>query len=420
MTSLNLKAIEPNLAELDAHLTLRSYIAGYTLSRADLWVWGALRSNRVATSYIKQALMVNLSRWFNFIEESNAWIADAVLAASAAKLSVKENKEDDGASYDIGLQDTEKGVVTRFPPEPSGYLHIGHAKAALLNNYFAHEKYKGTLILRFDDTNPSKEKEEFQESIKEDLTLLGIKADKTSHTSDFFQELYDHCLQLIKDGNAFADDSTKDEMAYDRGERPGTAVRAPPQASKNREISIEDTLAKFEEMKAGTPEGTRWSIRAKMGYDHANSAMRDPVVYRCNPQPHHRTKDTWKVYPTYDFACPIVDSVEGVTHALRTTEYNERDEQYQWFITALKLRKVYNWNFSRLNMIKTLLSKRKLTKLVDEGVVTGWDDPRMPTVRGIRRHGMTIAALHEFILKQGPSKNVVLQDWSAFWATNKK
>lgn len=420
MTSLNLKAIEPHLAELDAHLTLRSYIVGYTLSRADLWTWGALRSNRVATSYIKQGLMVNLSRWFNFVEESNSWITEAVLSASAAKLSVKDTKEDEGGSYDIGLQDTEKGVVTRFPPEPSGYLHIGHAKAALLNNYFAHEKYKGTLILRFDDTNPSKEKQEFQDSIIEDLALLGVKPDKTSHTSDFFQELHDYCIQLIKDGNAFADDSTKDEMAYDRGERAGTAVRATPIASKRRDISIEETLAKFEEMKAGTEEGVKWSIRAKMGYDHANGAMRDPVVYRCNPQPHHRTKDAWKVYPTYDFACPIVDSVEGVTHALRTTEYNERDEQYQWFITALKLRKVYNWNFSRLNMIRTLLSKRKLTKLVDEGVVTGWDDPRMPTVRGIRRHGMTVAALHEFILKQGPSKNVVLQDWSAFWATNKK
>lgn len=364
--------------------------------------------------------MVNLTRWFTFIEDSNPWITDAVLSASAAKLAVKETKEDEGASYDIGLQDTEKGVVTRFPPEPSGYLHIGHAKAALLNNYFAHEKYKGTLILRFDDTNPSKEKQEFQDAIVEDLKLLGIQPDKTSHTSDFFQELHDYCIRMLKEGKAFADDSTKDEMAYDRGERAGTTVRATPQASKRRDYGIEESLAIFEEMKAGTEEGKRWSIRARMAYDHTNGTMRDPVIYRCNPEPHHRTKDTWKVYPTYDFACPIVDSLEGVTHALRTTEYNERDEQYQWFIDALKLRKVYNWNFSRLNMVKTLLSKRKLTKLVDEGVVTGWDDPRMPTVRGIRRHGMTVPALHEFILKQGPSKNVVLQDWSAFWATNKK
>lgn len=409
MTALNLKAIEGQLADLDTHLTLRSFISGFTISKADLWVWGVLRSNRVAQSYIKQGLRVNISRWFNFIEESNPWVAEAVTAASAVKAA--EKNEDVGGNFDIGLQDTSKGVVTRFPPEPSGYLHIGHAKAALLNDYFAHTKYKGTLLLRFDDTNPSKEKQEFEDSIIEDLALLGVTPDKVSHTSDWFQELYEYCVQMLREGTAYADDTPQQILRDERME--GIA-------SKRRDQSSEESLARFEDMKAGTEEGKKWFIRAKISYTDPNKAMRDPVIYRCSPQPHHRTGDKWKIYPTYDFCCPIVDAIEGVTHALRTTEYKDRDAQYQWFLKTLKLRNVYNWDFNRLNLIRTLLSKRKLTKFVDTGFVRGWDDPRMPTVRGVRRRGMTIGALQEFILKQGPSKNVVNLDWSTFWATNKK
>lgn len=409
MTALNLKAIEGQLADLDTHLTLRSFISGFTISKADLWVWGVLRSNRVAQSYIKQGLRVNISRWLNFIEESNPWVAEAVTAASAVKAA--EKNEDVGGNFDIGLQDTSKGVVTRFPPEPSGYLHIGHAKAALLNDYFAHTKYKGTLLLRFDDTNPSKEKQEFEDSIIEDLALLGVTPDKVSHTSDWFQELYEYCVQMLREGTAYADDTPQQILRDERME--GIA-------SKRRDQSSEESLARFEDMKAGTEEGKKWFIRAKISYTDPNKAMRDPVIYRCSPQPHHRTGDKWKIYPTYDFCCPIVDAIEGVTHALRTTEYKDRDAQYQWFLKTLKLRNVYNWDFNRLNLIRTLLSKRKLTKFVDTGFVRGWDDPRMPTVRGVRRRGMTIGALQEFILKQGPSKNVVNLDWSTFWATNKK
>ena len=295
--------------------------------------------------------------------------------------------------------------------EHRGYLHIGHAKAALLNDYFAHKKYQGTLLLRFDDTNPIKEKQEFQDAIVEDLALMGITPDKVTHTSDYFQELYEHCVKMLKDGTAYADDTPQDILRKERMD--GIA-------SKRRDAAVEENLAHFEEMKAGTGEGTKWFIRAKMSVDDPNKALRDPVIYRCSPQPHHRTGDTWKIYPTYDFCCPIVDALEGVTHALRTTEYNDRDAQYQWMLKALGLRHVYNWNFSRLSFVRTFLSKRKLTKLVDNGAVSGWDDPRMPTVRGIRRAGMTIPALQEFILKQGPSKNIVNLDWSTFWATNKK
>ncbi|KAK8208208.1 glutamyl-tRNA synthetase [Phyllosticta capitalensis] len=410
LTPLNLKAVEAPLAELDAHLTLRSHIVGYGLTDADITVWKTLRDNRVAHAYIKQNLMVNLTRWFKYIEE--AYPEQSALAhRPAKKAAAADEKKGDEGNYDIGLQDVENGVVTRFPPEPSGYLHIGHAKAALLNDYFAHKKYQGTLILRFDDTNPSKEKQEFQDSIIEDLALMGIKPDRSTHTSDYFQELYEYCIQLIKEGNGYADDTAQEQMRQERMD--GIA-------SKRRDASVEDNLARFEEMKKGTEEGTKWCIRAKMSVDNPNKALRDPVVYRCNPQEHHRTGATWKIYPTYDFCCPIVDSIEGVTHALRTTEYKDRDAQYQWFIKALKLRGVHNWDFARMNFVRTLLSKRKLTKLVDAGLVWGWDDPRMPTVRGIRRRGMTIPALQEFILKQGPSKNIVNLDWTTFWATNKK
>ena len=349
-------------------------------------------------------------RWFRFLEELCPWATSALDSLNSAARE-KKSKSSQGANYDIALLNTEKGVVTRFPPEPSGYLHIGHAKAALLNDYFAHEKYTGTLLVRFDDTNPSNEKVEFHDSIIEDLALMGIKPDKLSYTSDYFDELYEHGLQMIRDGNAYADDTDKDTMA---------AQRMEGEPSKQRDATVEENLAHFEEMKQGTPGGTKWCIRAKMSVDNPNKAMRDPVIYRCNPSEHHRTSTKWKIYPTYDFCCPIVDSMEGVTHALRTIEYRDRNPQYQWMLDALKLRPVQIWDFARMNFVRTLLSKRKLTKLVDQGIVWGWDDPRFPTIRGIRRRGMTVPALREFILRQGPSKNVTNLDWTLFWSTNKK
>lgn len=293
-----------------------------------------------------------------------------------------------------------------------GYLHIGHAKAALLSDYFAHQAYNGTLRLRLDDTNPSKEKQEYQDAIIEDLALMGIKPDKMSYTSDYFDYLYDMCIRMIKEGHAYADDTTQEKMRDERWN--GIA-------SARRDRTVEENLRIFDEMKAGSPEGLQNCIRAKLSVDNPNKAMRDPVIYRCNVDtPHHRTGTKWKIYPTYDFACPVVDSHEGVTHALRSTEYTDRNPQYQWFLDTLKLRQVHMWDFARMNFIKTFLSKRKLAKLVDTGKVWGWDDPRMPTIRGVRRRGMTIPALRDFILKQGPSRNIVTMDWTNFWAGNKK
>ncbi|KAL9107351.1 MAG: hypothetical protein Q9227_007716 [Pyrenula ochraceoflavens] len=271
---------------------------------------------------------------------------------AATQLKEKKPKRKEGANYNIGLQDTDRGVVTRFPPEPSGYLHIGHAKAVFLNDYFAHEKYPGTLLCRFDDTNPEKEKEEFTQAIVEDLALMGIKPDRVSFTSSYFTELYEACVTLIKNGKAYADDTPKDRLSEQRKNR---------QASRHRDETVENNLARFEEMKRGSEDGRRWSIRAKINFDSRNGALRDPIIYRCNiKDPHARTGTAWKMYPTYDFACPVIDSLEGVTHALRTTEYRDRNPQYQWFLDALKLRKVHIWDFARMNFVRTLLSKRKL------------------------------------------------------------
>lgn len=240
---------------------------------------------------------------------------------------------------------------------------------------------------------------------------MGIRPDRTSYTSDYFEELYQYCVTMLKDGKAYCDDSERETMQKERYD----GIK-----SRCRDLSLEDNVAHFEEMKKGTDEGLRWCVRAKISVDNPNKAMRDPVIYRCNTTPHVRTGDKWKIYPTYDFCCPIVDSMEGVTHALRTNEYRDRNPQYEWMLVALSLRKVHIWDFARMNFIRTFLSKRKLTKLVDEGRVWGWDDPRFPTIRGIRRRGMTIDALREFVLKQGPSRNIVQLDWTLFWATNKK
>lgn len=314
----------------------------------------------------------------------------------------------------MDLPNAAAGVVTRFPPEPSGYLHIGHSKAALLNDFFAHEQYPGgKLILRFDDTNTEKEKEEYQDAIREDVGLLGIKPDQISYTSDYFDQIDKYCVKIIEVGKAYADDTPGDVMS---------TMRYNKESSVRRDESIEDNLKRYELMKSGSDEGAKWCIRAKISPQNDNASLRDPVIFRCpkNKTPHHRTGTKYNAYPTYQFACPIVDSLEGVTHALRTTEYNDQDAQYKWILKALELRAPFIWTFSKIQFVRTLMSKRKLTKLVDAGTVSGWDDPRFPTVRGMRRRGMTVQGLRDFMVSQGPSKNVVNMDWHTIWTMNKK
>ncbi|TRX93699.1 hypothetical protein FHL15_005375 [Xylaria flabelliformis] len=410
----NFQAFRKAFEELNAHLLLRSHIVGYNLAFADLVLWATIRGNHIALSSIRKTEN-NVARWYNYVEASNPWVIESFSAVNYAstkeKVAARAAASAAGASYDIDLPGITGPVVTRFPPEPSGYLHIGHAKAALLNDYFAHLRPGGRLLCRFDDTNPSKEKMEFQDAILFDLKLMNIIPEKITYSSDYFQKMHDYAIQLIKDGKAFADDSELGKGDEDRKNR---------LPSKRRDLGIDETLARFEEMKTGSEEGQRWAIRARIAYDSPNGTLRDPVIYRCNLEPHHRTGSQWKVYPTYDFCAPILDSIEGVTVALRTNEYRDRNVQYEWMQEALRLRKVPIWDFSRLNFVRTLLSKRKLTRIVDEGKVWGWDDPRMPTIRGIIRRGVVVPALREFILKQGPSRNIVNLEWGTFWSTNRK
>lgn len=354
---------------------------------------------------------MNALRWYNHIN-SLAFVVASLsnLAEQIQKLSIKKKDE---ANYEIGLEGAEMGkVVTRFPPEPSGYLHIGHAKAALLNQYFA-RKYQGRFIIRFDDTNPTKENIEFENSILEDLDLLGIHSSdsKITYTSNYFDKCEELAIKMIHEGKAYVDDTDQETMREERNKGA---------ASKCRENSIEENLRRFQEMKKASEEGLKNCLRAKISPDHPNGCMRDPVLYRCNLTPHHRTGSTYKIYPTYDFACPIVDSIEGVTHTLRTNEYHDRIEQYYWIIDALGIRKPFIWEFSRLNFVYTLLSKRKLNWFVNNKLVTGWDDPRFPTVRGILRRGLTVDALKKYILMQGPSTSTVSLEWDKLWAVNKQ
>ena len=322
----------------------------------------------------------------------------------------KKNLGREEAKY-IDLPDAVKGqVVVRFPPEASGYLHIGHAKAALLNYYYQNA-FEGKLIFRFDDTNPAKENEEFENVIRVDVDLLQIKPDICSYTSDHFDFILQQCEMLLQNNLAYVDDTPNEEMKNERELKV---------ESKNRNNSVDKNLKMWQEMKGGTEFGQKCCVRVKMDMSSPNGCLRDPTIYRCKKEKHPRTGNKYNVYPTYDFACPIVDSVEGVTHALRTTEYADRDAQFYWILDLLKLRKPHIYSYSRLNMMNTVLSKRKLTWFVENGLVDGWDDPRMPTVRGILRRGMTVEALKHFIVAQGSSRSVVYMDWDKIWSFNRK
>eukprot|EP01012_Entosiphon_sulcatum_P048417 TRINITY_DN66895_c0_g1_i1.p1 TRINITY_DN66895_c0_g1~~TRINITY_DN66895_c0_g1_i1.p1 ORF type:complete len:567 (-),score=113.96 TRINITY_DN66895_c0_g1_i1:61-1761(-) len=312
----------------------------------------------------------------------------------------------------LKLKEAKKGqVVTRFPPEASGYIHIGHAKAALVN-FLLSRMYEGKMILRFDDTNPDKEKTEFEEAILHDLHALKIQWDiGPTYTSDYFPQMLDYAQQLIDSGKAYCDDTPQEEMQKCRFDGIPTACRE-NSVDRNREL--------WDEMLKLSEQGRKTCLRAKISIDNKNKALRDPVIYRCNANPHPRTGTKFTVYPTYDFACPIVDSLEGVSHALRTSEYNDRNDQYKWMCKALSIRCPMIDDFSRLNMEYTLMSKRKLTQFVEQGLVRGWDDPRMPTVRGLLRKGVTVEALQEFVKVQGMSKSNNVMEWEKIWNGNKK
>ncbi|CAK6442203.1 unnamed protein product [Pipistrellus nathusii] len=398
--------------ELNHCLSLRTYLVGNSLSLADLCVWATLKGTAAWQEQLQQnSAPVHVKRWFGFLEAQQAFQSVGTKwNVSATKAKGAPQKKPDVGKF-VELPGAEMGKVTvRFPPEASGYLHIGHAKAALLNQHYQ-VNFKGKLIMRFDDTNPEKEKEDFEKVILEDVAMLHIEPDQFTYTSDHFGTIMNYAEKLIREGKAYVDDTPAERMKAEREQRT---------ESKHRNNSVEKNLQMWEEMKKGSPLGQSCCLRAKIDMNSNNGCMRDPTLYRCKIQPHPRTGNRYNVYPTYDFACPIVDSIEGVTHALRTTEYHDRDEQFYWIIEALGIRKPYIWEYSRLNLNNTVLSKRKLTWFVNEGLVDGWDDPRFPTVRGVLRRGMTVEGLKQFIAAQGSSRSVVNMEWDKIWAFNKK
>uniref|UniRef100_A0A8B9PSY0 Bifunctional glutamate/proline--tRNA ligase n=1 Tax=Apteryx owenii TaxID=8824 RepID=A0A8B9PSY0_APTOW len=362
--SLFLSAVQ----ELNHCLSLRTYLVGNSLSLADLCVWAVLKGNNIWQEQLQQnEAPVHAKRWYGFLEAQGAFQSvGAKWIAGAPKVKMATEKKADVGKF-VELPGAEMGkVIVRFPPEASGYLHIGHAKAALLNQHYQ-VNFKGKLIMRFDDTNPEKEKEDFEKVILEDVAMLHIKPDQFTYTSDHFETIMKYAEKLIQEGKAYVDDTPAEQMKVER---------------------VEKNLQMWEEMKKGTEYGQTCCLRAKIDMSSNNGCLRDPTLYRCKNQPHPRTGSTYKVYPTYDFACPIVDSIEGVTHALRTTEYHDRDEQFYWIIEALGIRKPYIWEYSRLNLNNTVLSKRKLTWFVNEGL--------------------------------GSSRSVVNMEWDKIWSFNKK
>jgi glutaminyl-tRNA synthetase len=289
-------------------------------------------------------------------------------------------------------------VWTRFPPEPNGYLHIGHAKAICLDFGLADE-FGGGTNLRFDDTNPEKEETEYVDSIITDVRWLGFEWEGLHYASDYFQQLHDWAVQLIKAGKAYVDDLSADEIRQYRG-----TLTEPGKASPHRGRSVEENLDLFARMKAGEfPDGSR-CLRAKIDMASPNLNMRDPVMYRILRKPHHRTGDTWCIYPLYDYAHGQSDSLENITHSMCTLEFESHRPLYNWFIQELGIFPSQQLEFDRLNLTYTLLSKRRLLQLVQEGRVSGWDDPRMPTLSGIRRRGYTPGALRNFVANVGVTK----------------
>ena len=295
-------------------------------------------------------------------------------------------------------------VMTRFPPEPNGYLHLGHAKSICLNFGLA-QKYGGKTNLRYDDTNPTKEDTEYVDSIKEDIQWLGFHWDKELYASDYFDQLYEWAEDLIKRGLAYVDDQNQEEIRLNRGtvDKPGTP-------SPWRDRTPEENLKLFREMKAGKYAEGEKVLRAKIDMAHPNMMFRDPLLYRIKFAHHHRTGDKWCIYPMYDYTHGQCDSIEHITHSICTLEFDVHRPLYDWFIETLGIYPSHQYEFARLNLTYTLMSKRKLLELVQKGLVSGWDDPRMPTLCGVRRRGYTAEALRMFCDKIGVSKRDQLMD----------
>ena len=296
------------------------------------------------------------------------------------------------------IAETGNTIQTRFPPEPNGYLHIGHAKSICLNFGLA-QRYGGKCNLRFDDTNPVKEDTEYVDSIKEDIKWLGFEWAVERYASDYFDQLYDWAIELIKKGKAYVDDQTQEQIRQGRG-----TIQQPGTESPWRNRSVEENLQLFEDMKAGKYSDGEKVLRAKIDMAHPNMLFRDPILYRILHTEHHRTGNKWCIYPMYDYAHGQSDSIERITHSICTLEFDVHRPLYDWFIQELGIFPSHQYEFARLNLTYTVMSKRKLLQLVKDQVVTGWDDPRMPTICALRRKGYTPASIRAFAEKVGVAK----------------
>lgn len=324
---------------------------------------------------------------------------------------------------EIITNDLESGkyqsILTRFPPEPNGYLHIGHAKSICLNFGLA-KKYGGKTNIRFDDTNPTKEDVEYVDAIKEDIKWLGFEWANEFYASDYFEQLYTWAQELIKKGLAYVDDQTQEEIRLNRG-----TVSTPGKNSPWRDRSVEENLKLFEEMRQGKYKEGEKVLRAKIDMAHPNMLFRDPLMYRINYSHHHRTGNKWCIYPMYDYAHGQSDSIEHITHSICTLEFDVHRPLYDWFIEKLGIFPSHQYEFARLNLTYTVMSKRKLLELVKNGYVTGWDDPRMPTICGIRRRGYTPESVRMFAEKVGVAKrdntiDLSLMEWCVRDDLNKR
>ncbi|GLB61053.1 glutamine--tRNA ligase/YqeY domain fusion protein [Cytobacillus sp. NCCP-133] len=298
-----------------------------------------------------------------------------------------------------------KEIITRFPPEPNGYLHIGHAKSIVINFGLA-DDFNGKTNLRFDDTNPLKEDQEYVDAIKEDVKWLGYEWEELRYASNYFEEMYNRAILLIKKGKAYVDDLSQEEIRQYRG-----TLTEPGKESPYRSRSVEENLDLFESMRKGEFQNGEKVLRAKIDMSSPNLNLRDPVIYRVSHAVHHNTGDEWCIYPMYAFAHPLEDAIEGVTHSLCTTEFEDQRPLYNWVVAECEMESTpQQIEFGRLNISNTVMSKRKLKQLVDEKYVDGWDDPRMPTISGLRRKGYTPDAIRDFVKETGVSKGAGVVD----------
>ncbi|EAY01944.1 hypothetical protein TVAG_047990 [Trichomonas vaginalis G3] len=393
---------EAHRAEIDAHVNLYpkvqdgllqkdfAFVVGNEFTLADIAVYAAIQKSGLEVS----------NNWYNTVA------ANPMIKRYHSSVNAEQNKKTAAKKAEA----PKEKVCTRFAPEPSGYLHIGHAKAALASEMYTRSR-GGEFILRFDDTNPKNESAEFEEIIKKDLELLDIKFDRCERTSDYIPIIIEKLVDFIKQGKAYVDDTPADVISEQR-------LKLQP--SVHRDDTVEQNLAAWEEMLKRTEHGLKCVVRAKIDYQSKNGVMRDPVIARHIENGYHpKTGTKYPVFPVYDFACPIVDSLAGVTHAMRSWEYTDRDHLYYYFIDALHLRKVKIISFSRLSFTHTALGKRHLRKLVAEHLAEGWDDPRFPTVRGLRRRGLIPDTLKQFCQAQGASATQNMHEWGKLWSLNR-